>query len=264
MSSDWFELDEPVPFMEKVFPIKPERHAEIPAVTHVDGSGRLQSVYQDVAPRYHALISAFHAKTGVPILLNTSFNENEPIVNAPEHALACYQRTSMDMLGVGELCGEKMKFNLQNKERAHNHHLIPKEIIELGENEDSVTIIPWPLKYSYRHSVKGKPDKHYSQPVMLHHAQFLCAEHELGSHILHVDVDEYIIGGQPLSTLASEKLTTEFVNYWAFNPPGTFGPQETKTLFNKGDSNDAVRRKKQLKPIAPFEPRCIHGSKHLD
>ena len=98
---EWFELDEPVPFMEKVFPIKPERQAEIPAVTHVDGSGRLQSVYKEVAPRYHALISAFHAKSGVPILLNTSFNENEPIVNAPEHALACYQRTSMDMLVLG-------------------------------------------------------------------------------------------------------------------------------------------------------------------
>ena len=59
--------------MEKVFPIREERKAQIPAVTHVDGSGRLQSVYQDVTPRYHALISAFHAKSGVPILLNTSF-----------------------------------------------------------------------------------------------------------------------------------------------------------------------------------------------
>ena len=100
---DWFELDEPVPFMEKVFSIRPERHDEIPAVTHVDGSGRLQSVYADATPRYHALISAFHAKSGVPILLNTSFNENEPIVNAPEHAYACYARTSMDML-VMENC----------------------------------------------------------------------------------------------------------------------------------------------------------------
>lgn len=100
---DWFELDEPVPFMEKVFPIKEERKSQIPAVTHVDGSGRLQSVYADVTPRYHALISAFHAKSGVPILLNTSFNENEPIVNAPEHAYACYARTSMDML-VMENC----------------------------------------------------------------------------------------------------------------------------------------------------------------
>lgn len=100
---EWFELDESVPFMEKVFPIRPERRSEIPAVTHVDGSGRLQSVDADATPRYHALISAFHAKSGVPILLNTSFNENEPIVNAPEHAYACYARTSMDML-VMENC----------------------------------------------------------------------------------------------------------------------------------------------------------------
>ena len=101
--AEWFEVDEPVPFMEKVFPIREERKAQIPAVTHVDGSGRLQSVYKDVTPRYHSLISAFHAKSGVPILLNTSFNENEPIVNAPEHAYACYARTSMDML-VMENC----------------------------------------------------------------------------------------------------------------------------------------------------------------
>lgn len=101
--ADWFELDEPVPFMEKVFPIREERKTQIPAVTHVDGSGRLQSVYSEVTPRYHALISAFYAKSGVPILLNTSFNENEPIVNAPEHAYACYARTSMDML-VMENC----------------------------------------------------------------------------------------------------------------------------------------------------------------
>ena len=101
--SDWFELDEPVPFMEKVFPIKKERHAQIPAVTHVDGSGRLQSVYKDVTPRYHALISAFFVKSGVPILLNTSFNENEPIVNSPQEAYACYARTAMDIL-VMENC----------------------------------------------------------------------------------------------------------------------------------------------------------------
>ena len=99
--ANWFEVAEPVPFMEKVFPIKPERQAEIPAVTHVDGSGRLQSVIERVAPRYHALIEKFFTKTGVPILLNTSFNENEPIVNAPSHALDCYLRTSMDMLVLG-------------------------------------------------------------------------------------------------------------------------------------------------------------------
>ena len=99
--ADWFELAEPVPFMEKVFPIKESRQSEIPAVTHVDGSGRLQSVMKSVAPRYHGLISRFYSKTQVPILLNTSFNENEPIVNAPKHALDCYLRTSMDMLVLG-------------------------------------------------------------------------------------------------------------------------------------------------------------------
>ena len=95
---NWFELDEPVPFMEKVFPIKVEKRGEIPAVTHADGSGRLQTVDASVSPRYHALISEFFKQTGVPILLNTSFNENEPIVNAPVEAINCYLRTSMDML----------------------------------------------------------------------------------------------------------------------------------------------------------------------
>jgi carbamoyltransferase len=96
--ADYFTRVEDVPFMEKVFPIKPEKHAEIPAVTHVDGTGRLQTVTRDVSPRYYALIDRFREKTGVPILLNTSFNENEPIVNTPEEALNCFLRTQMDML----------------------------------------------------------------------------------------------------------------------------------------------------------------------
>jgi carbamoyltransferase len=95
---EYFTKVEEVPFMEKVFPIKPEKHAIIPAVTHVDGTGRLQTVDKDVSPRYYALIDRFREKTGVPILLNTSFNENEPIVNTPAEALDCYLRTSMDML----------------------------------------------------------------------------------------------------------------------------------------------------------------------
>ena len=95
---EYFEVVDKVPFMEKVFPIKPEKYAEIPAVTHVDGTGRLQTVNREVSPRYYALIEAFRKKTGVPILLNTSFNENEPIVNSPEHALNCFLRTDMDML----------------------------------------------------------------------------------------------------------------------------------------------------------------------
>ena len=95
---DYFTKHDEVPFMEKVFPIKPEKHKEIPAVTHVDGTGRLQTVDKTITPRYYALIEAFYKKTGVPILLNTSFNENEPIVNTPEEALNCFLRTQMDML----------------------------------------------------------------------------------------------------------------------------------------------------------------------
>jgi carbamoyltransferase len=95
---DYFETDEPVPFMEKVFHIKKEKHAQIPAVTHVDGTGRLQTVDRNISPRYYELIECFRKKTNIPILLNTSFNENEPIVNTPEEAIQCFLRTNMDML----------------------------------------------------------------------------------------------------------------------------------------------------------------------
>jgi carbamoyltransferase len=96
--AEYFEVTDEVPFMEKVFPIKKEKQKILPAVTHVDGTGRLQSVDRTVSPRYYRLIDAFRERTGVPVLLNTSFNENEPIVNSPEHALDCFLRTSMDML----------------------------------------------------------------------------------------------------------------------------------------------------------------------
>jgi carbamoyltransferase len=96
--SEYFEITDTVPFMEKVFPIKEEKRAIIPAVTHADGTGRLQTVDVSVSPRYYNLINRFREKTGIPILLNTSFNENEPIVNTPQEALDCYLRTSMDML----------------------------------------------------------------------------------------------------------------------------------------------------------------------
>ena len=100
---EYFEQVDDVPFMEKVFQIKPEKRSIIPAVTHVNGSGRLQTVSHDVNPRYYELIRTFYEKTGVPLLLNTSFNENEPIVNSPEQAVACFLRTKMDML-VMENC----------------------------------------------------------------------------------------------------------------------------------------------------------------
>lgn len=95
---EYFEVTDLVPFMEKVFPIREEKRPLIPAVTHADGTGRLQSVDQTVSPRYYRLIDTFRKKTGVPILLNTSFNENEPIVNSPEQAVECFLRTNMDML----------------------------------------------------------------------------------------------------------------------------------------------------------------------
>lgn len=94
--SEYFTKVDKVPFMEKVFPIKPEKHNEIPAVTHVDGTGRLQTVMK--GDRYYDLIEKFREKTGTPVLLNTSFNENEPIVNSPAEAYDCYARTKMDML----------------------------------------------------------------------------------------------------------------------------------------------------------------------
>lgn len=102
-TSEYFEQDDNVPFMEKVFQIRKEKQLLIPAVTHVDGTGRLQTVEEKDNPRYYRLIKRFWEKTGVPILLNTSFNENEPIVNSPEHALNCYLRTKMDMLVLGNI-----------------------------------------------------------------------------------------------------------------------------------------------------------------
>ncbi len=101
--AEYFEQDDNVPFMEKVFRIREEKRESIPAVTHADGTGRLQSVDKTNAPKYYGLIEAFYKKTGVPILLNTSFNENEPIVNTPQEAIDCFLRTKMDMLVLGNI-----------------------------------------------------------------------------------------------------------------------------------------------------------------
>jgi len=101
--ADWFEEDAPVPFMSEVLQIRENKRAVIPAVTHVDGSGRLQTVSAQASPRYHRLIDCFRALTGVPMLLNTSFNENEPIVRAPGEALDCFLRTRMDLLVLGDM-----------------------------------------------------------------------------------------------------------------------------------------------------------------
>lgn len=97
-AAEYFEFCESTPFMEKVFPVKEAMKKVIPAVTHVDGTGRLQTVCRKHNTPYYDLIDTFRQLTGVPVLLNTSFNENEPIVNSPEEALACFERTQMDML----------------------------------------------------------------------------------------------------------------------------------------------------------------------
>jgi len=98
---DYFERSEPAPFMLTVYRVRTDQQGRIPAVTHVDGSGRLQTVSRRQNPRYHALISEFERQTGVGLVLNTSFNEHEPIVASPEDALACYVKTRMDVLALG-------------------------------------------------------------------------------------------------------------------------------------------------------------------
>lgn len=100
-TKDYFDQDYPDPFMIKVYGVLPGKKKEIPAVTHVDGTGRVQTVEQKDAPLYWALINAFGEKTGVPVVLNTSFNENEPIVCNPLEAIDCFRRTRMDALVIG-------------------------------------------------------------------------------------------------------------------------------------------------------------------
>ncbi|MBK6931262.1 MAG: carbamoyltransferase [Saprospirales bacterium] len=102
-ATQYFEDPDEVPFMEKVYRVRPEKQYLIPAVTHVDGTGRLQTVSKQDNPRYYRLIQTFGEKTGIPVLLNTSFNENEPIVNTPEEALECFLRTEMDMLVLEDI-----------------------------------------------------------------------------------------------------------------------------------------------------------------
>ena len=98
---NWFQLHDKVPFMMKVFKVLKEKRPLIPAVTHVDGSGRLQTVGKRANKKFHKLISVFFKNTGVPMLLNTSFNENEPIVCSPDQALDCFIRTQMDTIVLG-------------------------------------------------------------------------------------------------------------------------------------------------------------------
>jgi carbamoyltransferase len=104
---EYFVGGVPDPFMIQVYPVRPDKRALIPAVTHVDGSGRLQTVNCQTNPLYWKLIKAFETLTGIPVLLNTSFNENEPIVHTPSEALDCFLRTHMDVLVLGQTVVQK-------------------------------------------------------------------------------------------------------------------------------------------------------------
>ena len=106
-TGEWFEKDHPSPFMLQTYPVRKEKLSQIPAPTHVDGTGRVQTVNRQTNASYWELINAFDKLTGVPVLLNTSFNENEPIVNAPEQAVECYLRTQMDVLALGPFLVER-------------------------------------------------------------------------------------------------------------------------------------------------------------
>ena len=101
-TGEWFEKSHPSPFMTLAYAVRREKRDKIPAPTHVDGTGRLQTVTREANPRYWSLINAFEQLTGVPLVLNTSFNDNEPIVCRPEEALDCFQRTQMDALVLGD------------------------------------------------------------------------------------------------------------------------------------------------------------------
>ncbi len=99
---EYFEQTHPSPFMLMTYKVKPEKRDVIPAPTHVDGTGRLQTVSKEQNSLYWQLIKEFETLTGVPVLLNTSFNENEPIVHTPTEALDCFLRTKMDVLVMGK------------------------------------------------------------------------------------------------------------------------------------------------------------------
>ena len=105
--AEWFETDDEVPFMMKVFQVRPNYREQIPAVVHGNGTGQLQTVHQETNPRFYRLIEHFRELTGVPVVLNASFNENEPIVCYPEEALDCFLRTQMDLLVLGNFFVER-------------------------------------------------------------------------------------------------------------------------------------------------------------
>ena len=112
---DFFECSKPSPFMTFAYSVRPEKRSAIPAPTHVDGTGRLQTVSRAANPRYWRLIYEFGELTGVPVVLNTSFNDNEPIVCRPEEAIECFRRTRMDVLVLGNTVVTKRQSSAPEK-----------------------------------------------------------------------------------------------------------------------------------------------------
>jgi carbamoyltransferase len=119
-TGDFFEKTHPSPFMTFAYNVRPEKRSVIPAPTHVDGTARLQTVSRNTNPLYWKLLRAFGDQTGVPVLLNTSFNDNEPIVCRPEEALDCFRRTQMDVLVIGKFILEKKLTTASQEESADN------------------------------------------------------------------------------------------------------------------------------------------------
>ncbi len=117
---EYFERNHPSPFMLHVYKIRPEKRQVLCAVNHVDDTGRLQTVAREENPLYYDLISAFHRKTGIPVLLNTSFNENEPIVCTPEEAVDCFRRTRMDVLAIGSFLVAKPETEMKSVSAAES------------------------------------------------------------------------------------------------------------------------------------------------
>jgi carbamoyltransferase len=106
-AAEWFDQQDASPFMLMTCQVRRDHQALVPAITHVDGTARQQTVSRATNPKYWELIHAFERKTGVPVVLNTSFNENEPVVNTPEEAVACFLRNDMDVLALGPFLVEK-------------------------------------------------------------------------------------------------------------------------------------------------------------
>ena len=119
-AGEYFENAHPSPFMTFAFPVRPDKRSVIPAPTHVDGTARLQTVSRRSDPLYWKLLRAFGDLTGVPVLLNTSFNDNEPIVCRPEEALDCFRRTQMDVLVLGNFILEKNAVDSTSSEKAES------------------------------------------------------------------------------------------------------------------------------------------------